>query len=255
MIRTLARPLLASAFAVDGAQMLKDSKKYSEEAAAISSQLRAVLPPNITAYIPKDGETNARILGGVKVAASAALATGKAPRLAAAALAAVQVPTTLHRHAFWSANDKNEKENKKRGLLTDAALLGGLFITSADTAGKPGIAWRVQKAMPGKSEQEKMLANAQEQGKEFASNASDQAQNFFEKTKEVAGQVSEAVTDYVDEHSDEWKSTAEDLKDSALNYRDQAVEFASDFSEKQGKDAKKAAKQARKRAKKAAKKF
>ena len=78
MIRTLARPLLASAFAVDGAQMLKDSTKYSEEAAAITGQLRSVLPPNISTYIPKDAETNARILGGVKVAAAAALATGKA---------------------------------------------------------------------------------------------------------------------------------------------------------------------------------
>lgn len=255
MIRTLARPLLASAFAVDGAQMLKDSTKYSEEAAAITGQLRSVLPPNISTYIPEDAETNARILGGVKVAAAAALATGKAPRLAATTLAAIQVPTTLQRHAFWSAENKADKENKKRGLLTDAALLGGLFITSADTAGKPGLAWRVQKAMPGKSEQEKMIANAQAQSKEFASTASDQAQNFFEKTKDVAGQVSEAVSDYVDEHSDDWKSTAEDLKDSALNYRDQAVEFASDFSEKQGKGAKKAAKNARKRAKKAAKKF
>ncbi|KGM19138.1 MULTISPECIES: DoxX family protein [Corynebacterium] len=255
MIRTLARPLLASAFAVDGAQMVKDSKKYSEEAAAISGQLRAVLPPNISMYIPRDAETNARILGGAKVLASAALATGKAPRLAATTLAAIQVPTTLHRHAFWSAQNSSDKESKKRGLLTDAALLGGLFITSADTAGKPGLAWRVQKAMPGKSEQEKMIANAQDQGKQFAATASDQAQNLFEKTKDVAGQVSEAVSEYVDEHSDDWKSTANDLKDNALNYRDQAVEFASDFSAKQSKEAKKAAKKAQKKAKKSAKKF
>ncbi|HIW95553.1 MAG TPA: DoxX family protein [Candidatus Corynebacterium gallistercoris] len=231
MIRTLARPLLASAFAVDGAQMLLNSNEYADDAKAVNGTLRTVVPAGYRNLIPEDVESTVRIVGTTKVLASAMLATGKAPRLAAATLAALQVPTTLSRHSFWNASNSAEKKEEIRGLITDLALLGGLAITSADTAGKPGLKWRVQKAMPGKSEQQKMLENAQ-----------GQAQNLFEKTKDVASQVQENVSDYVDEHSDDWKDTAENLKDQALEFAGQAQDFAGEQSKKLRKQAKKKAK-------------
>ena len=218
MIRTLARPLLASAFAVDGVQMLLHSNEYSKDAKAVNSTLRSVIPAGYRSFIPKDPETTVRVVGTTKVVASLALAKGKSPRLAAATLAALQIPAALSRHAFWKASNEGEKKEEVRGLVTDLALLGGLAITSADTAGKPGLKWRVQKAMPGKSEQQKMLENAQ-----------GQAQSFLEKTKDVASQVQENVADYVDDHSDEWKEAAGNLKDQAVVLGAQAQDIASDF--------------------------
>ena len=262
MFRTLARPLLASAFAVDGSQMLLNSNEYAEDAKAINGTLRSVLPQDKAGLIPDDAETTVRVVGTTKVVASALLATGKAPRLAAATLAAVQIPTALSRHAFWNASNGAERKEEIRGLVTDLALLGGLVITSADTAGKPGLKWRAQQAMPGKTEQQKMLENAQTQSKAFAASASDQAQGFFAKTKEVAGQVQDKVADYVDEHQDEWKETAENLRERAAEFGDQASDYAQsaaakaqdaweDFdAEDLKKDVQKATKKSRKRAQK-----
>lgn len=217
MIRKIARPLLASAFVLDGVQMLKNTGEHTEEAKLIVGNARRVLPPNVAAVIPKDDTTSVRLVAGSKIAGAALLGTGKAPRLGAGLLTLLQLPTSLSRNAFWSEKDQAAKKNKQRGLVTDLALVGGLAITTADTAGKPGLTWRVQKALPGKSEQEKMLANAQ-----------DQAQGLLTKAKENAVSGKEAVASYVDDHSDEWKDTAADLREKAVEFGGQAKEFASE---------------------------
>lgn len=216
MIRTIARPLLASAFVLDGVQMLKNTDDYTEETKAMVDNARRVLPPSVLSYIPNDAATTVRVAAGAKIAGALMLGTSKAPRLGAGVLTAIQIPTSIARNAFWAEKDSKEKKNKQRGLITDLALVGGLAITTADTAGKPGIAWRVQKAMPGKSQQEKMLANAQ-----------GQAQGMLTKAKENAIAGKEAVTTYVDDHSDEWKETASNLREQAKEFGDQAKVVAS----------------------------
>lgn len=255
MIRTLARPLLASAFAVDGAQMLVNSGAYTGNAKVVVDTVRRVLPPNVAVAIPADPETNVRLAATAKIVASGMLATGTAPRLAAATLTAIQIPTTVARHAFWTAKDDLVRKDKQRGAVTDLALLGALFLTTADTAGKPGLAWRVQKALPGKSEQEQMVATAQEQ-----------AQELLTKAKTGANQASSAVTEYVDDHADDWKATAADLTDKVKEYASHATEVAQDYTAQASavaqeyyteaqKQTKKARKQAEKAAKKQAKKL
>ncbi|MBC2680835.1 DoxX family protein [Corynebacterium anserum] len=216
MIRSLARPLLASVFAVDGAQMLKNTTEHTAEAQAIVGNVRRLLPPNVASFIPKDEVSSVRLVAGTKIAGAALLGTSKAPRLGAAVLAAIQVPTAITRNAFWSEQDKDVKKTKQRGLITELALLGGLAITAEDTAGKPGLKWRVQKALPGKSEQEKMLENAQTQ----ASDLFEKAKVGAAQAKESALQGKDALVAYVDDHSDEWK-------ESAANFSEKAQAFAS----------------------------
>lgn len=251
MIRTIARPLLASAFVLDGVQMLKNTDDYKAEAKVVADNARRLLPPNVTSFIPNDDTTNVRVLAGTKIVGAALLGSSKAPRVGAGLLTALQLPTTFTRNAFWSAQGKEDKKAKQLGLISDLALLGGLAITTADTAGKPGLTWRVQKAMPGKSEQEKMLASAQ-----------DQAQDLFTKAKESAVAGKDAVAQYVDDHSDEWKETATQLRDQtqtfaatqADNLTTQAAE-AQKFAQAKSKEAQKQAKRAHKQAKKQAKKY
>lgn len=144
MLRPLARPLLASAFAADGAQMLLHSTDYTDDAKAIAGNLLKILPTSAASYIPSSAESQVRLIGTTKIAASALLGTGKAPRLAAGVLMALHIPTTLSRNAFWDAEGV-DKQNKQRGFLTNIALLGGLAIATGDTAGKPGLKWRAQK--------------------------------------------------------------------------------------------------------------
>ena len=95
MIRKIARPLLASAFVLDGVQMLKNTGEHTEEAKLIVGNARRVLPPNVAAVIPKDDATSVRLVAGSKIAGAALLGTGKAPRLGAGLLTLLQLPTSL----------------------------------------------------------------------------------------------------------------------------------------------------------------
>lgn len=258
MIRPLARPLLASVFAIDGVQMLKDTTDYTDEAKAIVGNLRRVLPPNVTASIPNDDATNVRIIAGTKLVGAALLGSSKAPRIGAGILAAVQIPTAITRNAFWSEKDKAAKKAKQRGLITDLALLGGLAITAEDTAGKPGLKWRVQKALPGKSEQEKMLENAQTQ----ASDLFDKAKVGAVQAKESALQGKDALVAYVDDHSDEWKETAQTLGDKAQAFASTQADnlsvqaaHLSERAKEQSSELRKQAADAQKTAQKQAKKY
>lgn len=237
MLRTFARPLLATPFAIDGVQMLRNTDEHADDAKSVAGTLRSILPKNVAGYIPAAPETNVRLVGGTKVVAATMLGLGKAPRVASVALVATHVPTLITRRAFWKTDDESKKKDQRRGLVTDLALLGGLAITSADTAGKPGLAWRAKKALPGKSQQEEMLANAQEQ-----------AQGLFDKAKDAANQAGGAISDYVDDHSDDWKQTAVQVRDQVSSYAESFADEAQDVS-------KKARKKAKKQAKKQAKKF
>lgn len=280
MIRPLARPLLASVFAVDGVQMLKDTSDHTAEAKAIVGNVRRVLPPNVASFIPKDDVSAVRVVAGTKIVGAALLGSSKAPRIGAGILAAVQVPTAITRNAFWSEKDKAAKKAKQRGLITDLALLGGLAITAEDTAGKPGLKWRVQKAVPGKSEQEKMLANAQDQ----AAGALEKAKEGAAAAKVSALEGKDKVLAYVDDHSGEWKESAQSFtekaqafastqadnlsvqaaalsdraKEQSAELRKQAADAQKTYSKKAAKAQKnyaKQAKKARKQAQKQVKKY
>jgi uncharacterized membrane protein YphA (DoxX/SURF4 family) len=104
--RLIARPMLASMFVVGGVNALKNAPKLAPKAAEVSERLvplvwRAV--PSLP--IPEDPATLVRLNAAVQVAAGAALATGRAPRLASATLAASLVPTTVAGHQFWKERD------------------------------------------------------------------------------------------------------------------------------------------------------
>jgi putative oxidoreductase len=80
------------------------------------------------------------------IVAGLALATGRAPRLSALALAATVVPTTVAGHPFWEESDPQAKAGQKVHFFKNVSMLGGLLIAAADTNGKPGLAWRAKRA-------------------------------------------------------------------------------------------------------------
>ena len=81
-----------------------------------------------------------------QIAGGLTLATGRAPRLSAALLAATLVPTTAAAHRFWEIDDKEERTQQQMHFFKNVSLFGGLVIAAGDTDGRPGVAWRARRA-------------------------------------------------------------------------------------------------------------
>jgi putative oxidoreductase len=64
--------------------------------------------------------------GGAMVVAGATLAAGVAPRLSAAVLAALLVPTTLAGHPYWKESDPGSRLQQRTQFLKNLCMLGGL---------------------------------------------------------------------------------------------------------------------------------
>ena len=145
LIRRIARPLLSAAFIGQGVETLRNPKATADAAEPTVAALRT-LPEPLGGKVPSNPETAARINAAVQVGGGLLLATGKLPRIASAALAFTVIPGSLGGHLFWNESDPELKAQKRRDLLTDLSLLGGLIIASADTAGKPSLGWRGRQA-------------------------------------------------------------------------------------------------------------
>lgn len=275
MIRKLARPMLASVFIADGVDTLMNQQDHVEGANEVTKRLRTVVPAEYLSFLPSNPKTSVQIVAGAKVAAGTMYALGKAPRVAATALALVQVPTALARHSFWETQEPKERKARKTGFLTDVGLLGALFLATADTAGKPGLAWRaehagkqvnkkVQAALPTKSETEKRTEEIKGTAAEWLEKAQDFGADLQDKS-EVAFHRAE---DYIADNKGDWKdslqSFAEDARDTLAgaadtaretlaDAADTARESLSDAAETAEKETKKSRKQARKQLKKSRK--
>ncbi len=137
--------MLAAAFVGQGIDALRNPKLAAETARPILGSLQK-LPDPVGPNVPADAETVAKVTAAAQIVGGVLLATGKVPRLASAALAATVVPASLGAHMFWNEVDPARKAAKRRDLLTDISLLGGLVIAAADTAGRPSLGWRGRRA-------------------------------------------------------------------------------------------------------------
>ncbi|GGG76743.1 DoxX family membrane protein [Corynebacterium pelargi] len=255
MIRKLARPMIASVYIADGADTVMNTQAHVDATESVVNNVRSLLPRQYRTFIPKDPETVAKAVGGTKIGAGALLALGKAPRLSAAVLALLALPSLITRNAFWAADSREEKVSRRQGFLTNLALIGGLAITSLDTEGKPGLKWRaghaakvankkVQKALPTKSETEKFTENAQEQASAFAASAKDWIGDASDKVAEVAGNAK----DYVDDNKDDWLKSAQKNSKVAKKKVVKAAAKAQDRAQAALEDAEKASGRAAKKA-------
>jgi uncharacterized membrane protein YphA (DoxX/SURF4 family) len=145
LIRRIARPMLSAVFIGQGVETLRNPKVTLEATQPTVTALQA-LPEPFGSKVPTDPATAARINAAVQVGGGLLLATGRLPRLASAALAFTVIPGSLGGHLFWNESDPELKIQKRRDLLTDLSLLGGLIIAAADTAGKPSLGWRSRQA-------------------------------------------------------------------------------------------------------------
>lgn len=146
LLRAAARTMLASYFVINGAKAIKDPRPLVEDAepvaGAVVPALKRFTPAQVSTRIPEDTATLVRLQGVAQAVGGLALATGVGRRPGALLLAASLVPQTIARHPFWSRSDKELKAADRHAFVKNVALFGGVLIASADTEGKPSLAWR-----------------------------------------------------------------------------------------------------------------
>lgn len=156
--RLLARPLLGSIFFWGGYNAVRNPAPLKERARKVSDKVRP-LAEQRGIPLPSDPGMLVRLNGATQVAAAAALATGRAPRLSAAVLAGTLVPTTYAGHAFWEETDPTARSMQKTQFAKNLSVMGGLLLAALDTEGKPGVAWRVQHGARAARREAKRLAH------------------------------------------------------------------------------------------------
>jgi len=155
----IARPMMASMFVVGGVNALKNADALAIKAKKVTDRVvplaQRALP---TAPIPTDAATLVRINAVAQMGAATALATGTAPRVASAVLAATLVPTTISGHPFWEETDPQVKTTQRVQFFKNVSMFGGLLLAAADTEGKPGLAWRASHAVRAARKESRRLA-------------------------------------------------------------------------------------------------
>ena len=134
--------MLASIFAIQGLDTLRNPERVAPAAEPVVGPLRERVPA-----LPESTVQVVRINGAVQLAGGTLLAMGWIPRLAAVAIAGTLVPTTLAGHRFWEADEPQTRKQQKIQFLKNLSILGGLLIAAADTGGRPSPAWRSQHAV------------------------------------------------------------------------------------------------------------
>jgi uncharacterized membrane protein YphA (DoxX/SURF4 family) len=230
LLRRIARPLLSAAFIGQGVEALRNPAIALEATEPTVAALRN-LPDPYGDKVPSNPETAARINAAVQIGGGLLLATGKMPRIASAALAFTVIPGSLGGHLFWTESDPERKAQKRRDLLTDLSLLGGLIIAAADTAGKPSLGWRgrraagriseaVSAALPLDGSDDSVLDSeladrishglhaGAERGRELASTAAEKSAPVVKKARKKARKRGAQLAEAVREHGAELADTA-----------------------------------------------
>ena len=119
VLRTIARPLLASMFVYGGVNALRNAPPWARRPSPWPT--RSARPRRSSRRRP----TNlVRVNGAVHVVAGTALATGRFPRLSAFVLASTLAPTTAVGHPFWNETDPASRQNQTVHFLKNLSLIG-----------------------------------------------------------------------------------------------------------------------------------
>jgi putative oxidoreductase len=121
MIRALGRLLLSGVFIVGGfgAFAQPGGRVNKVEAAGIPNPRQSTI-----------------LNGAIMMIGGLALATGVAPKLAAATLVASLVPTTFVGHPYWQEEDPGVRANQRIHFLKNLTMIGGLLFVLVDNGEK-----------------------------------------------------------------------------------------------------------------------
>ena len=243
LLRAVPRAMLASYFVASGIKAIRDPESLVPAAEPLADRVVPLVkqysPEQVASVVPENTVTLVRVFGIAQVLGGTALATGKGRRLGALLLAGTLVPSTVAKHPFWTVQDPDERAQDRSHFLKNVSLLGGALIASADTEGRPSLAWR-----------------AQTSGRALAKETRKASRKITKSTSRVAGGANDlaesavatgiALVEAVAESSRKVrKQAAKQLKEAKALAAQQAAES----QEAAAKAAKQAKKEARKQAK------
>jgi len=141
IVRSIARPMLASMFVIGGLDSLRKPDPKVPAAEPVVG--------GVTDKLPMISNTRQAVQanGAVQAVAGGLLALGRLPRLSALALAGSLVPTTVAGHSFWTETDSAKRSMQQVQFFKNVSMLGGLLLAAVDTCGKPSIRWRARHAI------------------------------------------------------------------------------------------------------------
>jgi putative oxidoreductase len=122
----MGRSLLAPMFVSGGLDAIRHPQSKEAKAEVITG------PITETLGLPDETPTLVRVNGGVQVVGGVLLGLGVLTRVAAFALAASLIPTTLAGHRFWEESDPKAKAAQRIHFLKNTAMLGGLVLVTTD---------------------------------------------------------------------------------------------------------------------------
>ncbi|WP_293786547.1 DoxX family protein [uncultured Aeromicrobium sp.] len=125
LLRTVARPMLASMFLYGGTMALRNAPAMAPKAQPLADKLQKVIPS-------ADAVTLTRVNAAVHVAAGLSLATGHFPRASALAIAATMPATTATGHQFWKETDPDARRNQTIHFMKNVSMTGGLLLSALD---------------------------------------------------------------------------------------------------------------------------
>lgn len=125
-LRPAARVLTGSTYILLGFDALRAPGGRVDQAAPVLATIRRAVP------LPEDDELVVRGNAAVQVVCGAMLAMGRAPRLAALALAASLVPTTFAGHSYWALEDEATRKVQRIQFHKNMAMIGGLLFAALD---------------------------------------------------------------------------------------------------------------------------
>jgi uncharacterized membrane protein YphA (DoxX/SURF4 family) len=146
LLRSLARPMLASMFVYGGINALRNAEGHAQGAKPFLDKTVGANAESLPPAVPTDYPTLVKVDAGVKIGAGALLAIGKFQRFSALALIGSLVPTTLAGHPFWEHESEEERASQTIHFLKNLSMAGGLLMAAQDKKGKPSAAWRAQHA-------------------------------------------------------------------------------------------------------------
>src|SRR6476620_2269389 len=141
-VRFLARPMLASSFVLAGMDKLRNADDTATQLSPLLRRAAESLP------FQTNEKVLARVIGGTQVGAGVLFALGKSARLSATVLAVI---SALNGYVEWRSADISSKEGRdarRKQLLMNVTLTGGVLLASVDTEGKPSLAWRAEHHLP-----------------------------------------------------------------------------------------------------------
>ena len=127
LLRSVARPLLASMFFYGGVNSILNAKTMAPKAQPVADLLHQMAPD-----VDVSPANLVRANGALHVAAATAVATGHVPRISSFILAGSLVPTTAMGHQFWNESDPVARQNQRIHFLKNLSMMGGLLMATLD---------------------------------------------------------------------------------------------------------------------------